>query len=350
MGTGSGPDPASGAAREPGERRITIADVAARAGVSKSAVSFVFNGRRGLSEGTTDRIVRAARDLGWRPSSRARALSGQRPRTAGLVLRRDAAAASSDLVGFLHGIGSALAATGAVLVVRVVATDADEREAYSAFAREAQVDVVLLAGLRVADDRPAALARLGLPFVSADSVGAPDQGERMRQAIRHLAGIGHRRIALVADGSLARSARWSTEFARESRLLGLDARVAWVSPSIPITVRDATAGLLDRAEPPTGIVYESDLLAAAGMQAALRRGLEVPDELSVIALDDGPVALVTNPALSVVRRDAEAWGRACGRLLANSGGGSPGDAFPPAELIVRGSTAPPSPSNQERSR
>lgn len=158
--------------RGQGERRITIADVAARARVSKSAVSFVFNGRRGLSEATTDRILVAARELGWTPSARARALSRSRPRSAGLVLSRDdvAEVTGLDLVGFLDGVGAALAVTDTVLVVRVVSSRTEEKEVYAGFVRESQVDGVLLGGLRSDDDRPALLLRLGLPFVGIDCV------------------------------------------------------------------------------------------------------------------------------------------------------------------------------------
>jgi DNA-binding LacI/PurR family transcriptional regulator len=354
VGAGSGPDPASGAAPQPGERRITIADVAARAGVSKSAVSFVFNGRRGLSQVTTDRIVRAARELGWRPNSRARALSARRPRSAGVVIRRDGSGADSDLAGFLHGLGDALAATGAVLVVRVVAMDVEERAVYSGFARESQVDVVLLVGMRIGDERPDVLTALGMPFVVADDAGAPEaDAEGIRLAIRHLHALGHRRVALVADGSLVRSARRKAVFVDESRLLGLDARVVHVTESSPSSVVAATVRLLDGSVAPTAILSESDSLAAAAMHAARRRGMAVPEELSVVGLDDGPIALATTPSLSDVRHDADVWGRACGRLLADRiGGGEPHElVLPPLELVARGSTGPPPhPLDHERSR
>ncbi|MFF9563839.1 LacI family DNA-binding transcriptional regulator [Leifsonia sp. NPDC014704] len=353
VGAGSGPDPASGAVPVPGERRITIADVAARAGVSKSAVSFVFNGRSGLSQMTTDRIVRAARELGWRPNSRARALSARRPRSAGVVIRRDGSGADSDLGGFLHGLGDALAATGAVLVVRVVTTGVEEQEVYSGFVRESQVDIVLLLRMRIGDERPDALTALGLPFVVADDAGTSGaDAEGMRLAIRHLHALGHRRIALVADGALARSVGRVAVFVEELRFLDVDARV-FRADSSPPSVAAATVRLLNLSVPPTAILYESGILAAAGMQVARRRGMAVPEELSVIGLEDGPIALATTPSLSAVCNDADAWGRACGRLLADRiGGGEPHQlALIPRELVARGSTSPPPhPLDHERSR
>lgn len=331
----------------PGERRITIADVAARARVSKSAVSFVFNGRRGLSEATTERILRAARELGWRPSARARALARSRPLSAGMVLRRDRMSETgwSDVVGFLDGVGAALAVTDTVLVLRVVSSRADEKEVYAGFVRESQVDCVLVGGLRTDDDRPALLTRLGLPFVVADPVAFAERGdEATRQAVSHLADLGHRRIALVGSGSLVRS-RWRREaFEEETQALGLAAGPRILGDSTPASARDATERLLDLTLPPTAIVYETDLLAVAGMGAAERRGLTVPQDLSIVGLDDSPIALVSDPSLTSVRRDAEACGRACGRRLVSLIGGDDFDdtPLPQAELMVRGSTAPPS--------
>jgi len=168
-GTGSGPVPARGVPGA-GERRVTISDVAARARVSKSAVSFVFNGRRGLSAATTARIITAADELGWRPSARARALTGNGMRSVGLVIRREHAGSARDaeIAGFLEGLGTALAHFGAALVVRVVSTRSQEREAYAAFARESHVDVVVIEGSPEDDDRPALLTRLGLRSALAD--------------------------------------------------------------------------------------------------------------------------------------------------------------------------------------
>lgn len=133
-GTGSGPVPAQQVAKATGRSRVTISDVAARARVSKSAVSFVFNGRRGLSEATTERILRTA----------------------------------DDLAGFIDGVGTALAATDTALVVRVVSSAEEESAVYTRFVRESQVDGILIVDLRSSDERPDAPTILGLPVVVAE--------------------------------------------------------------------------------------------------------------------------------------------------------------------------------------
>src|SRR4051794_41791333 len=97
----SRPDP------DPARRRPTIADVARRAGVSPAAVSFAVNDRPGVSPETRERILAAARELGWRPSASARALTEARTRAIGLVLAREAGAPGLDavFVRFLSGLG-----------------------------------------------------------------------------------------------------------------------------------------------------------------------------------------------------------------------------------------------------
>src|SRR6478736_5563537 len=108
--------------RDPPRRRPTIADVARRAGVSAAAVSFAVNGRPGVSEETRERILAAARDLGWRPSASARALTEARTRAIGLVLARDPAQLELDafFVRFLSGIEQTLAGADYALMLQLV--------------------------------------------------------------------------------------------------------------------------------------------------------------------------------------------------------------------------------------
>src|SRR3954468_22481282 len=111
---------------DPPRRRPTIADVARRAGVSAAAVSFAVNDRPGVSPETRERILAAARDLGWRPPASARALTEARTRAIGLVLARDPAQLELDafFVRFLSGIERTLAAADYALLLPLVAPEA----------------------------------------------------------------------------------------------------------------------------------------------------------------------------------------------------------------------------------
>jgi DNA-binding LacI/PurR family transcriptional regulator len=336
------------------ERRITIGDVAARARVSKSAVSFVFNGRPGVGEAARDRILQAARELDWRPDARARALSRSRAQALGLVIRREPELISTDpfFPQFVAGVESGLSDAEYALVLQVVQDEASEHAAYVRFAHESRVDGVFLTDLRTDDERPGELTRLGMPCVlvgpaapMADGmppIGLDDEAG-VRRAVRHLSALGHRRIAHVAGDerfvhSDVRRRAWADEMAQ----LGLEPGPVVVADFTGASGARATHELLDLAEPPSAIVYANDLMAIAGMSVATDRGIRVPADLSVVGFDDIPLAPYVVPPLTTVRQSVVEWGRACARTLVALVESREPDAvsLPPVEFVVRGSTGP----------
>jgi len=333
-------------------RKVTIGDVASRAGVSKSAVSFVFNGRPGVGEEAKARILDAARELDWRPDARARALSRSRAQALGLVIRRDPELLSTDpfFPQFVAGVESFLSGVGYALVLQVVDGAEAEREAYSRFAHEARVDGVFLTDLRIEDERPAELADLGMPRVllgwgSGDGEAAPiglDDAAGIRRAVRHLHALGHQRIAHVAGAngyvhSQVRRDAWADELER----LGLAPDLMAQADFTGASGARATHELLDHPAPPTAIIYANDLMAIAGISAAIDRGVRVPHDLSVVGFDDIPLAPYIIPPLTTVRQDVFQWGHECAKTLVALVEGNESGAvnLPPVEFIVRGSTA-----------
>jgi len=334
--------------------RPTITDVARVAGVSKGAVSFALNGKPGVAADTRERILAVARDLGWTPSLRGRALSVSRALAVGLVIARPPETLGADpfFASFIAGIETVLSVRGYALTLQVVDDERSEHESYRRLAATGRVDGVFLTDMRVDDLRPQLLDDLDLPTVvigPADgtgpwpAVGIDDQ-LGIVAAVEHLVALGHRRIGHVGGPS---------EFVH-----GVSRRAAWASavtaaglaPGPCITAdfsaqggADATTLLLDLPEPPTAIVYANDLMAIAGMSTAIGRGVEVPGQLSVTGFGDTPLAAYLHPALTTVRTDIVGWGRAAAiRLLALVDGeaGCIVD-LPPPELVVRASTAWP---------
>jgi DNA-binding LacI/PurR family transcriptional regulator len=334
------------------ERRVTIGDVAAKAKVSKSAVSFVFNGRGGVGADARERILQAADELGWRPDARARALSRSRAQALGLVIRREPELLSTDpfFPQFVAGIESGLADVEYALVLQVVGGEQSESDAYLRFAHEARVDGVFLTDLRTQDERPAELARLGLPCVLVGPTASVseelhpnglDDSAGIRRAVRHLYALGHRRIAHVAGSaryvhSDVRRRAWADELAQLELEPGplVDADFTGASGA------RATHELLDLSRPPTAIIYANDLMAIAGMSVAADRGIRVPHDLSIVGFDDIPLAPYVVPPLTTVRQDVFEWGRVCAQtLVAIVEGRTPEPVkLPPVEFIVRGST------------
>jgi DNA-binding LacI/PurR family transcriptional regulator len=331
----------------------TIKDVARVAGVSKGTVSFALNGRPGVSEDTRERILAAARDLGWTPSTKARALSVSRAFAVGLVLAREPELLGADpfFPAFIAGVERTLSDRGQALVLQVV-PEAAEEAGYRRLAADGRVDGVFLLDLRVADPRIPLLEELGMPAVSIARPDVPsafpavlvDDRPGIAAAVRHLAELGHRRIAHVAGPAhFLHGARRARAFLDTLADLGLPAGPVVESDFSAAGGAAATRTLL--AEPPTAIVYSNDLMAIAGLSVAVECGLSVPAQLSVTGFDNTDLAGYVSPALTSVRTDPYLWGRkAAEALLDLIEGGTVDDVpVPAAQLVTRASTAPPPP-------
>jgi DNA-binding LacI/PurR family transcriptional regulator len=338
-----------------GRRRSTIEDVARLAGVSKGAVSIALNGHPGVADATRARISEAAQTLSWRPSLRARALLASRSFALGLVISRppESLAADPFFSSFIAGVESILARRGLALVLQVVDGDPEtEAASYRRLAHEGRVDGVLLTDLRIDDPRYEWLTELELPAVA---VGRPPPGcpvpwldthdrEGVPQAVRHLIALGQNPIAHVggAPGYVHSAARREV-WAEEMRTNGLEPRLFVAGDFTGDGGARATRHLLALRPRPTAIVYANDLMAIAGMSVAIDAGLALPDQLSVIGIDDIPLAAHVRPALTTVRQDATAWGRAAALSLVALVDGEPlpSVGLPPLTFVERASTSAP---------
>jgi DNA-binding LacI/PurR family transcriptional regulator len=343
-------------AHDPAEdraERVTIRDIAERAGVSKGAVSYALNGRPGVSDGTRDRILSIAQELGWYPNRAARALSAARADACGLVLARPARTLALEpfFMEFLAGVESELSAQGIALTIQLVEDVDHEIAIYRRWWGEHRVDGVLMVDLRVDDPRVESLVRLGLPAVL---VGGPlenralpavwhDEGSVIVEAVQYLAALGHRRFAHVTGvGEFVHTVQRIDAFRSATRELGLASEVVQTDYSIEQGAR-VTRKLLSSPEPPTAIVFDSDLLAVTGLGVAQQMGFAVPDDLSIVGWDDSLISQVVHPPLTAITRDIDAFGAAAAKLLLETiDGRSPADVETVrGELTPRGSTAPP---------
>lgn len=333
--------------------RPTINDVARAAGVSKGAVSFAFNNRPGIAPETRERILEAARQLGWSPSSRAVALSVSRSFAVGLVMARSPETLRADpfFPSFIAGVEEELSAHGYALLLQVVPEHQAEHQSYRRLADNGRVDGVFVTDLYVDDPRPALLAEIGLPAVIVGpalgeafwpAVGV-DDGPGVVAAVQHLIDLGHTRIAHVAGpGSMVHGRSRRRAWADTLRAAGL--------PEGPCVETDfsaeggsaATRQLLDLDDAPTAIVFANDLMAIAGLAVAVSRGLRVPADLSVVGYEDTELAAHLQPPLTTVSTDVIGWGRAAAKRLLELVDVRPGTDVPlrSPQLVVRGSTGP----------
>lgn len=337
--------------------RPTITDVAQRAGVSTGAVSLAFNGRRGLSEQTRARIIAVADELGWQPSHRARSLVSSRAFSVGLVLARPAEVLGADpfFPSFMAGVQKVLLPAGYALLLQVVPDHEAEEAAYRRLAGEGRVDGVFVCDLRVNDPRIALLAALGLPAITLNrpDIDSPfpavtmDDQDGVRVAVEHLVEQGHTRIAHVSGAmeflhSRSRRSAWEQAVTTAGLLPDLLIESDFTASG----GATATAQLLDATDPPTAIVYANDVMAIAGLAVAQRRGLRLPDELSLVGFDGTELASHVYPALTTIASDPFGWSQvAATKLLAVIDRKSPRDLadveLEPSRLQLRASTGPP---------
>jgi DNA-binding LacI/PurR family transcriptional regulator len=334
-------------------RRPTIADVARRAGVSSAAVSFAINDRPGVSPETRERILEVARELGWRPSASARALTEARTRAIGFVLARDPAQIELDsfFVRFLSGLERTLAPADYALLLQLVPAG-PSLGAYERLAFAGRVDGFLLADVEVDDPRFALLQDAGLPVVLAGHPAGEcpfpwvetRHAEGMTAAVEHLRGLGHERINFLGGSRdqehvQARLEHWQ---AAAGDAAGLVVHVHdGAAAEAAREVLGLAGGPDAEIEPPTAVVCTSDPLALTVVGVARDNGMSVPGDVSVAGFDDSPLAALASPALTSVRVDYAEFGAAAAEaLLAGINGAAPPAYSPSApELVARASTA-----------
>jgi DNA-binding LacI/PurR family transcriptional regulator len=369
--------------------RVTIVEVAARAGVAISSVSSALNDRPGVSEQTRARIKQAASDLGFVPNVRGRSLSAGRAFTVGLVVHRDPFVLESDpfFGSFIGGLESVLDPRGYALILQMGSAADETLDRYRRLAAGRRVDGVFLNELVVDDPRVALVEQLGLPAVGVNPApGFPlpavrqDVSAGVHELVAHLVSLGHRRFAHVAGPSRFVHAVHRVEAWREALVAaGCDPGVLVEADFTYDGGRRAAAELLggggtgrddrgDRGDRPTAVFCANDLAAIGFMAEADARGVRVPEDISVAGFDGIELGAYVRPALTTLTTAPRLLGAEAARLLlaaveglGGDGGGGAGVGpgaragasadtgaalavahadIEPARLLVRASTGP----------
>ncbi|TCC00690.1 LacI family DNA-binding transcriptional regulator [Micromonospora zingiberis] len=338
-----------------GRNRVTLADVAKRAGLSKTAASMVLNGREGtrLSAEAHQRVFAAAEELGYRPNVAARSLRTRK--TATIAFVSDIVATTRFAGGLIRGALDAARERDHVLLITETQGDA----AFEQYAIEAildrQVDGVIYAAMAT---RRLAVppAILSGPVVLLNATSAeklpcvlPDDERAGVTVAETLLGHGHRdRIALIGRNR-QKERDPEISLAAEARLRGIRATLAAAGVKLlsetfcpewlPEHGYTATRALLGRPERPTAIICMNDRLAFGAYQALGEAGLTIPNDISVISFDDDPTASWLRPRLSTAALPHEQMGRRAVELLLDGEAESP--SFVPMPLRRRRSVGPP---------
>jgi len=342
---------------------VRLADVAEAAGVGTSIVSRVLNGDPTVSvrPETRERIVRAARELNYRPNAFARGLKLARTMTIGMVIPNLAHPVNAEII---RGAERAAAEAGYVILL----ADADEflqsGEAYQRLLLEQRVDGLLIASASIEEPFLAELASQGLPFVLVNrrvrGVGpcvSIDDAGGTELAVAHLVSLGHRRIAHIAGPQDADTARRRLAgFRAGMRAAGLRIPRTYVSeaPFDEESGKQAMTKLLDLDPPPTAVVVWSLAAAVGALAGASERGVRVPDELSLVSFHDAPIAGYLTPPLATIRMPLREMAERSVQVLLELIGGARhahNVVVPTAPVLVeRESTAPPSGDSPGRRR
>ncbi|MFD6422964.1 LacI family DNA-binding transcriptional regulator [Streptomyces sp. NPDC060198] len=327
-------------------RQPSMADVARIAGVSAQTVSRALRGSPNVTPDTNRRVLAAVEQAGYRFNSAARALSSGRSHTIGLVLLESGGYYSRSAV--TAGVESAAGAAGyAVSIATIAGLDAGLMERSLAKLADQGVDGLVIAVPLISVTQKIEDLTREIPTVTLDGsrtqgarVLGIDQAEAGRLATQHLLDLGHRQIWHIAGPDEWIEARQRRQGWRECLdAAGIEAPTPlegdW-SPDSGYRQGQIVAMIPEI----TAVFVASDEMAFGVIRALRERGRSVPDDVSIVSVDDIALAAYCAPPLTTVRQDFYGYGAAAVTLLLQ-GEAAVEESTVTASLSVRGSTAPP---------
>jgi LacI family transcriptional regulator len=332
-------------------RRVTTHDIAQEAAVSRTTVSHVLNNHPGiiLSPKTRERVLAAARKLGYVPNSAAQMLVTGRSRTIGLILSRpDLVSVDVFVPMMMVGINETCRAGGYRLLMEAIQDPADV-DAYLDLAKSKRIDGLIVINPRKGDAALRKVIESKFPVLIFGSSGHPQEnsiatqdGEASCRATKHLISLGHQRIAHISYAPLV-------YLPARKRLEGY--RAALKTANLPFNKKlfaegdftcesgySAMRQILASNAHSTALFAGNDTLAIGAMKAVREAGLSIPKDFAVVGYDDIPTAAFTSPPLTTIRSHAFEQGKLLGEaaisLVDGKDIGSQQDVLP-LELIIR---------------
>jgi DNA-binding LacI/PurR family transcriptional regulator len=329
----------------------TIKYIARKAGVSIATVSRAMNGEDGVGPETRERIQIIARRLNYFPNLSARGLVARKPNAIGIVIPRMSEFAFSNpyYSEILKGIEKKTRESGHYLVFSFA-----EEDCYARMVQHQLAAGVIVLANRMDDPRveeawrmkvpmvliPGDSRQPGIPSVDVDNTGAAVQ------AVDHLAGLGHRRIAFLNGPANSKySLERLTGFRNGLKKCGLPLRKEFVMES-DFTQQggyEGTKRFLSLKNPPTALLVINDYSAMGALRAAKEMGFRVPEDVSLIGFGDVPFSSMTDPPLTTLREPFQEMGHEAASMLLKIVQGkkiSSRNQILPVELVPRESTAP----------
>lgn len=311
--------------------RVTIKDIAEKANLSKTAVSFAFNSPERLPLKTVQRIRKIAEELGYSPDPVARGMSTGKIGSVGLLLPQSIHTVMQNpfFSGLMTGIGTVCEESNLDLMM-IPPLSGSVRQAIV----NAAVDGFLTLGLENSKETVQTLQRRQIPFVMIDgdpyyqvpSVNIDDEGGAY-EAMKYVLQQGHRKIGIIGIQSQQDSQHenfTSTLYKRMQNYIkamesfGLSTDDLYIYNECEVTIEEAKKIFFDMWEKkvkPTAVVAMSDIIAIGIIEAARSIGVRVPEDLSVVGFDDIPAAEWVHPKLTTIHQPIQKKGYLAAELL-----------------------------------
>ncbi len=290
---------------------MNIGQIAQQAGVSRSTVSYVLSGKRQIGEATRARVMAIIDQANYRPSATARALSNGSTRTLALAVPRLHHHLSIEIMHFVGAIAEAAAEDGFDTLLSP--SGGGEREdAFARLIEERRVDGVVLMETLIPDSRVEFLMGRGFPFITIGRAGRDDEHDwvdtdyegLVREAVERLTAQGHQHVALVnrpqemLDKGYCLSVNAQSAFDASCRRWGLSGVMVCCEEDEEGIGDNCLEQILHADAHVTGIVSVNDRSLAPLMDALVARGVQVPRDMSVIAVAASRVAARTSPPVT----------------------------------------------------
>jgi len=332
-----------------------MSDVARRANVALSTVSYALNGTRPVSRETRERIERAMEELGYRPNALARGLASKRSRNLGLIFPAPERGLGITEMEFVTSAAETASENGYHLVLW--STEVGDTEMLARLTQQGLVDGVIVMEVHLHDKRIDMLRDTGMPFCmigrtadpSTDSYADIDFEQTTREAVQHLAELGHTTIAFVNHSQASFNAgygpslRAAEGFAQAAGAAGVH-HLARCCEDSPAAGQQAFHQLVATAPALSALIVMNERASAGVLAAIGQRGGRVPDDYSVLSIVSSTrVAEMTFPPLTTFTPPSAALGRLGVQTLIERLEGRQGPLVQellPCTLAIHGSTGP----------
>ena len=307
---------------------ITIVDVAKRAGVTVSTVSYTLSGKRPVSEQARARVLQAIEELNYQPHALGQALRSKRTHTIGILYPAAAAGLSSLQLEFIEGASAVTTERNYGLYLW---SGHDQDQGVLQMMKRGFIEGVILLEIQMKDPRVAIMKERGYPFVmighgpdnSPENEGTSfvdiDMAAALRTSVEHLAGLGHQEIAFLNIGpAMSRGAAYaisSTQsFEQSIARLGLRGQT-FPCPPDPQKGYELVRSILEERPRLSGIITINSWVVGSIVRAVQERGLRIPEDISVVTMLPSHLAEWMHPAMTSIDFPYQEMGRLAAEML-----------------------------------